>query len=112
MKQIRLTQGLFALVDDSDYDFLMQWKWSASQESRGTKWYAVRRDNGVKIRMHRAIVERRGVKIPPGYVVDHINHNSLDNRFSVNLEVITQVENMLRSPRWKKKGIKFNEVCA
>lgn len=103
MKQIRLSKGLYALVNDEDYDWLMQWSWYASNESRGTKWYAIRRENGIKIRMHRAIVEHRGVVIPPGYVVDHINHNSLDNRRNENLEVITQTENMKRSPGWKKK---------
>lgn len=63
--------------------------------------------------MHRAIVERRGVVIPPGYVVDHGNHNSLDNRFRIagkpQLEVITQTENMKRSPGWKKKGEKYEQ---
>ena len=27
MKEIQLTQGKVALVDNEDYDFLMQWKW-------------------------------------------------------------------------------------
>lgn len=115
MKQIRLTKGLYALVSDYDYPYLMQWSWCASHESRGTKWYAVRREGGVKIRMHRAIIERPsglmidGViahyKIPEGHVVDHKNHNSLDNRRE-NLEVVTQTENMKRSVGWKKKPTK------
>jgi len=112
MKQIRLSKGLYALVNDEDYEWLMQWCWYASSESRGTKWYAIRWEtkNGkrVKIRMHRAIVWKRGIVIPSGYVVDHINHNSLDNRFTINdkqqLEVITQEENMKRSPGWKQKN--------
>lgn len=125
MKQIRLSKGLYALVNDEDYDYLNQWKWSASLESRGTKYYAVRKETRdgkrVKLRMHVEVVKHRGIEIPPGHVVDHVNHNSLDNRFAIlerdrcalygwtavpQLEVITQAENMRRSVGWKKKGIK------
>lgn len=117
-QQIRLSKGLYALVSAEDFDYLNQWSWYASNESRGTKWYAIRRENGVKIRMHRVVAERRIAQgltnaatigmstIPEGFVVDHINHNSLDNRRE-NLEVITQAENMKRSPGWKKKGMKL-----
>lgn len=112
MKQIRLSKGLFALVDDIDHDWLNQWKWHASNESRGTKWYAVRfkkiGGKRVKIRMHREVVERMLVDyhyhdgIPLRSVVDHINHNSLDNQRE-NLRIVTQRENMLASPGWKRK---------
>jgi hypothetical protein len=128
IKQIRLSQGLFALVNADDYDYLMKWKWHASLESRGTKFYAVRRETidgkRVKIRMSHAVLNNRGVVIPRGFVVDHVNHNSLDNRFriesfewsglqqgyqrssTIQLEVVTQQVNMQRSKGWKKKGIK------
>ena len=111
MKQIRLTKGLYALVDDEDYDWLMQWAWYASNESRGTKWYAIRREKGRKIRMHVAIFERHYGPAPKGRVIDHVNHNSLDNRKLIDngvyqLEAVTQAENMRRSPGWKKRGVK------
>lgn len=109
MTQIRLSQGLYALVCERDYAWLNQWKWSASQESNGKKWYAVRyeRSGGktVKIRMHRAVVEKHHGPIPPGMVIDHLNDNSLDNR-GPNLEAKTQTANMHRCPGWRKKGIK------
>lgn len=129
MKQIRLTKGLYALVDDDDFEWLSQWNWHASNESRGTKWYAIRRENGVKIRMHVAIWTKHNGPVPNGHVIDHVNHNSLDNRkhdikFTYSeidgcilpearivsricqLEAVTQAENMRRSPGWKRKGQK------
>lgn len=105
--KIKLTKGLFALVDAEDYDRVNAFKWCASLESRGTKFYAIRmvRDpvtkKNRKIRMHRFIMG-----LPIGAlderVVDHLNHDSLDNR-KANLEVISQDENMKRSHGWKKK---------
>lgn len=86
MKEIPLTQGKVALVDDEDYDWLMQWKWSVSSSS--TKPYAVRWTSGNrKVRMHRAILN-----LPDGVVGDHINLNTLDNR-RCNLRPATKAQN-------------------
>lgn len=110
VRQLRLTQGLYALVDARDFEYLNQWNWHASQESRKTKWYAIRWEfvNGkrVKVRMHRQVIERHHGPIAEGLVVDHTNHNSLDNRL-INLEAISQPENMRRSPGWKRKGVRL-----
>jgi HNH endonuclease len=128
MKEITLTKGKVALVSDDDYNFVSQWKWCASLESRGTKWYAIRwstkEEHGegkrFKIRMHRAIMEQPnsktvlsvdtetgglGQELQVAYhmytsVVDHLNGNSLDNTRE-NLQVVSQEENMNRSVGWK-----------
>ena len=107
MRKIKLTKGLFALVDDEDYEALSMHKWQASHESRGTKHYAVRfvkRDGrNVKIRMHREIM---GLNKESPLVVDHLDGDGLDNR-KCNLEVTTQSQNMRRVKRWKRKGEKW-----
>ena len=88
VKEIPLTQGKVALVDDKDYEYLNQWKWYAS---RRRYWYAVRTQyiNGKPstIFMHRLILQT-----PKGMETDHINHNGLDNR-RCNLRICTHTEN-------------------
>ena len=90
MKEILLTQGKVALVDDSDYDSLNRHKWYASKT--GYCYYAERdsRMSNSKrrhIEMHRVILNA-----PDGVVVDHINGDGLDNRRS-NLRLCTYAEN-------------------
>lgn len=71
MKKIKLTQEKFAIVDDCDYDYLMQRKWYYRDG------YAVRGGKPV-IYMHRVILERMGFKNFARS--DHTNRNRLDNR--------------------------------
>lgn len=107
MKQIPLSRGLFAIVDDADYEWLMQWKWFASEtRGKGTGFfYAARqtphptkKGKQAMVYMHRAILNS-----PKGMVTDHINHNTLDNRRE-NLRVCTNAENLrnrVKSPQCK-----------
>ena len=79
MKQIKLTHGKVALVDDADYDWLNQWKWYASR-NRDT-WYAkrdIRLSSGKQfsISMARQIL---GLESGDKKQADHINHNTLNN---------------------------------
>ncbi len=90
MKQIPLTQGKVALVDDDIYEYLMQWKWYA-HFAKG-KWYA-RRKGGKwlfqkTIRMHRVIMNVTDPKI----LVDHRNGDGLNNQ-SENLRICTYTQN-------------------
>lgn len=84
MRSIALTQGRLALVDDSDFEWLNQWKWCANHAGRN--WYAV---SGYKpqIKMHRLILSP-----PTGYECDHIDGNGLNNQRS-NLRVCTRSQN-------------------
>jgi hypothetical protein len=89
-KQISLTQGLFALVDDADFEWLNQHKWCALKE-RNT-FYAVRTSKTVNgkrttIYMHIEIIGRK-----EGLMTDHINGNGLDNRRE-NLRHVTHRQN-------------------
>ena len=94
MKQIELSQGLFTLVDEEDYVFLNQVKWSASYHRRTKRWVA---SNSKLTLLHRYLL---GIT-DPLVVVKHKNGNTLDNRRE-NLEVISKRESRIRSK--KKKG--------
>jgi hypothetical protein len=108
---IPLTRGQFAIVDAEDYPSLSQYTWFA--EGTPNNYYAVRKENGKSIKMHRQITNA-----PDHLVVDHIDHNGLNNRKS-NLRPCTFAENCrnLRSSRhktsrykgvhWRKRGKKW-----
>jgi hypothetical protein len=87
MKTIPLTQGKVALVDDEDYDVLMQYNWYTTYMNGS--WYAQRNlktDERPMINMSQQIFDFKFKKI------DHINHNGLDNRRS-NLRPCTSSQN-------------------
>ncbi len=89
MKLIPLTKGLFAQVDDEDYDMLMRHKWQA-HKSRNT-YYANSAiyENGKQIylTMHRVIM-----KAEKGVLIDHKDRNGLNCQKS-NLRKCNHSEN-------------------
>ena len=108
MKRIPLTQGKEALVDDCDYEYLMQWKWCARKD-RDTFYAGRSRPN---VPMHRVIAERAGMKID-GLEVDHWNHDGLDNQLS-NLRPATKSQNQSNRGPTKNntsgyKGVDWHE---
>ena len=92
MKEMVLTKGQVSIVDDEDYEFLSKWKWSAQKVETKTwiKYYAVRRSHNGK--PHKIYMHREITKPTEGFVVDHINGYTLDNR-KLNLRICTQKEN-------------------
>lgn len=86
MRKIKLTKNKFAIVDDIDYEYLMQWKW---HYSNGYAERRVRKAEGAirHIRMHRIIIDA-----PNHLFVDHIDRNGLNNQRN-NLRLCTSIEN-------------------
>jgi len=105
MKLIPLTQGKFAQVDDHWFDYLMQWKWCANKNN--TIYYAQRSEKidgkWVAIKMHRVIM-----KTPPELMVDHIDHNGLNN-LEENMRNCTNKQNSANKTAYGKS--KYLGVC-
>lgn len=100
MKKIKLTKGQVTLVDDEDFKWLNKTRWYARWSKSEKVFYAVSAQG--KLLIHREIM-----KTPKGLVVDHINHDTLDNR-KENLRNVTQRQNTMNSkPRKNNKvGLK------
>ncbi len=104
MKRIPLTKGKEALVDDQDYDYLMQWKWYC-----GTNGYACRSVNGGRsVLLHRAVFGHAHGYLPRR--VDHRNHNPLDCQRR-NLRPATQSQNMAHRGLDRNNTSGFKGVC-
>lgn len=108
MKEIKLTKGMFAQVDDWNYDWLNQWNWYAS---KGWKTYYAKRDvkkDGIKTRifMHRQIMNA-----PKGVEVDHKDHNGL-NCQEFNMRNCTHAQNQMNKTAYGVSsylGVYYNQ---
>ena len=111
MKEIKLTQGKVALVDDDDFEYLNQFKWCAHRKE--TTYYAVRSvtispKKRIMVKMHRVIIDA-GI----GIEVDHIDRNGLNNQ-KVNLRLCTGQQNRInrgahRNNKSGFKGVSWNK---
>jgi hypothetical protein len=102
-KEIELTKGKKALVDDSDFDWLIESKWHFTNTGyAGTNKLM---SHGCETQtMHRAILDA-----PQGFDVDHINGNKLDNR-PCNLRLATRRQNLLSKSKRKDSKMKYKGV--
>lgn len=107
MKEINLTQGQVALVDDEDFETLNGFRWYANKH--GNTFYAgrnLRVDGKEKqVYMHQIILNGRGI--------DHIDHNGLNNQ-RANLRFCTPRENMMNRQKQGNtssvyKGVSFHK---
>ena len=95
MKEISLTKGMVALVDDEDFDYINQWKWYADFRKDRNTLYAARAERDTILgwkRQHKVFMHRVIMDTPEGLVTDHINHNGLDNR-KCNMRNVTHSQN-------------------
>lgn len=94
-------QGLFAQVDDEDYDYLMQFTWHVNINKSGNLYVnrITSRLNPprISIALHREIMKITTRNL----VIDHIDHNGLNNQ-KHNLRICTQAQNARN--KTSKKG--------
>lgn len=109
MKEIQLKDGFKAKVDDLDFEFLNQWKWTTIYKN-GTQ-YAGRYKyiDGVcrTIYMHRQLAGSPGSNI----WVDHADHDTLNNQKD-NLRLCTQAQNAMNTTKSKNKTSQYKGVSA
>jgi hypothetical protein len=110
MRTIPLSRGHVAQVNDSDYKFLNQWKWSYQENPDGS-CFAVRMTtiNGKRksLIMHRVLMNT-----PKGYLEKHIDKNGINNQRS-NLLRVTQSQQRASEQRpCSKSGYKGVTITA
>jgi len=109
-----MAQPQYAKVDPADYKRLRKYEWFI--RSGTNSFYAFRNGPGKTVRresltyMHQDVIE-----VPEGMVIDHINHDGMDNR-SANVRAATHSQNMcnrkkLSSAKFSKyKGVSLNKL--
>lgn len=108
-KSVPLQCGDMCLVDVADYEIVKHLSWFSATK-RGVKYVKTSiRDGGKQkgILMHRMLLN-----CPPDMFVDHINHNTLDNRRS-NLRICNAHQNQHNSTKrkngkWPYKGVQVS----
>ena len=85
MKLISLSHGLFAQVDDEDFEYLNQFKWKLLRIN--TLNYSIRYGKNGHYLMHREIM-----KIKKNEMIDHKDRNGLNNQKN-NLRIATRSQN-------------------
>ncbi len=109
MKSILLSQNKITQVDDEDFEYLNQFKWSAIKWGNN-KFYACRNVKSLNkagrttLYMHIAIMNHKGI--------DHIDGDGLNNQKS-NLRITAQANNVCNASKSKGtsryKGVHFDK---
>ena len=106
MKRVELTRGQFALMDNGDFSKIKDNKWLASWAVNTNSFYAERRASKKEISegcpshlsMHRVVMNAK-----KGDIIDHINHNTLDNR-KCNLRFVTCSQNNMNKKAYSNNN--------
>lgn len=104
MKTIALSKGFSTIVDDEDFDFLNQFKWSYHHSGYAVRMEVVKGFKRKTLLMHRVIN-----KTPEGLFTDHVNGNGLDNR-KCNLRNATPTQNQRNKSICKNNTSGFKGV--
>lgn len=83
--QVSLSGGIICLIDDEDWDRIKNYSWCLHADKQ---YVGGRVENGKMVLLHRFIMN-----VSSDMKIDHINHNTFDNR-KENLRICTQAQNM------------------
>jgi hypothetical protein len=116
---VPLTQGRVAIVDAEDAERILTHKWYLAGRGYASRNRRASEPPDAERLMHRIILS-----VPPGFQVDHINGNKLDNR-RANLRIVTNAQNNqncgphrgnssgFRGVTWDKaRGLWMASICA
>src|SRR5687767_11476247 len=106
-KQIPLTQGKAALVDDGMYDYLAQWKWHY------VNGYAVRSETVPGTGKQKAVFMHRVIaNAPHGVEVDHVHTEEKLNNTRQNLRACTHAENQHNRRKYANNSSGYKGVAS
>lgn len=107
MREIKLTQGKIALIDDEDFELVNKYRWYAHK--RNNNFYvrtSIKKNSQfTKIEIHRLIMNT----IDSNNFVDHIDGNGLNNQKS-NLRICTHHQNLMNQQKRKNTSSKYKGV--
>jgi hypothetical protein len=96
MKLLPIHGGIFAEIDDEDFDRLSKFKWHLSKRKNGS-FYVVRNQRfGLKTKVF--YLHREIMYASTGLLIDHRDRNVLNNKKS-NLRFCTQSQNLMNRKR-------------
>ncbi len=110
MKQIPLTQGKVAFVDDGDYEWLNQWKWYAHEDKKNGKFYAYRNSKTVNGKRKSVFMHKEILMPGHGMKVDHKNGTGTDNQRE-NLRECSSSQNGANIKTRKNNKSGYKGVC-
>jgi hypothetical protein len=111
-REIPLTKGYVAVVDDDDYEELSKYKWCASITEGKPR--AIRKTHGDRKEDRKTVhMSRQIVRAPPDVCVDHADGDTLNNR-RFNLRKCTRAQNSANQQKRagctsRFKGVHWNK---
>lgn len=97
--EIPLTSGGFTLVDEEDAERVLQHRWYRLRKTGDDVHHYAKSTGNPSFYLHRFIIGAR-----PGFHVDHVNGDTLDNRRE-NLREVTPSQNMQN-----RRGVQKNSL--
>ena len=87
--------AIIVLIDDEDLNKIKEYKWYITFDKTIKNFYINSFKDKTVLSLHRFIMD-----CPKGMVIDHINHDTLDNR-KENLRICTSSENSKNKSKFK-----------